>query len=347
MSKPFGRELKRLGVPHRFYSTPVNQSYRTRFGLLCRIYPTLIFWATISSIRSLLFSKPNPAAVVVTSEIEALIFGCVRTLLRRRTLVVLPTLIITPSQSKLANMLYMFYWRMVIAVIDIGICHSRAEISSYNKLFRSSKGKLLYIPFGLTLEARTALLTTPPLGDGLPVVVTAGRSGRDYRTLVEAIKGLPCRLKIVCDLDAPLSDIAQSDQIDIVRDCFGSDYLRMLAGASFVVIPLAADNVSSGQMVLLQSFALHRAVIITRTATTVDYATDKETALFVPRADIPALRSAVIRLLEDPDLRMQLGCAGALRFDQEYSAESYARSLVAALTSRIRGNTTGIEADCS
>lgn len=63
------------------------------------------------------------------------------------------------------------------------------------------------------------------------VIVTAGRSGRDYRTLAEAARGLPCRLHIICDLDGPLRQIAPFAQVAILRAGHGADYIRELVAA--------------------------------------------------------------------------------------------------------------------
>jgi len=62
----------------------------------------------------------------------------------------------------------------------------------------------------------------------------------------------------------PVIDVALSDQIEVVRDCFDDCYMRALAARSswsYAVV----DDISAGQMVLLQAAALGRAVVITRT----------------------------------------------------------------------------------
>ncbi len=102
-------------------------------------------------------------------------------------------------------------------------------------------------------------------------------------------------------------------------------------------MPLAVHDISAGQMVLLQAAALGRAVVITRNATTVDYASDEEDALLVDLGDEAGLRQAMRRLLENPDLRDRLGRAASARFDRQHSTEAYVRGLVAAVESRLHG----------
>lgn len=333
-TSPIAKELKRLGIAHRFLIAPVNLRYRSRIELLLRIYPILFCKVLVVAVQSLMFSRPRPDAVVVSSDVEALVFGAIRILTRRRTLIVFQTLIITQRKSRIANALYLAYYGLIMATIDLGICHARAELSTYGGLFPRHADKLVFVPFGITVDNRDALAATPTLGDGVPVIVTAGRSGRDYPTLAQAIIGLPCRLKIICDIAASLVGVPSSSQIEVMDHCFDDDYLTTLAGAAFVVLPLGVDDISAGQMVLLQAAALGRAVIITRTNTTVDYAIHEQDALLVNIGSISALRDAIVRLLHDPALCDQLGAAASDRFNRDHSVGAYVRRIVSIINTR-------------
>ena len=92
---PFAAELRRMGVPHPFFSAEISLRYQTAFGLIFSVYPRLFFLALRSAIRSLLLSHPRPAAVVVGTDVEALVFGSLRRILRLSTSVVFETVIIT------------------------------------------------------------------------------------------------------------------------------------------------------------------------------------------------------------------------------------------------------------
>ena len=133
-------------------------------------------------------------------------------------------------------------------------------------------------------------------------------------------------------MPAPVALLEKTSQIDIITDCFEWDYIEAIANALFIVIPLAADEISAGQMVLLQSSALGKAVVITRTATTIDYATDGQDALFVDLGDVQQLRQAILRLLDDPNYRKNIGANAAARFERDHSTEAYVQKIVAALT---------------
>ncbi len=327
---PFAAELRRLQVPHRFFSAKINLQYKTVFGLLFSVYPRLTWLALRSAVRSLVLSSPKPAAVIVNTDVEALVFGILRHILRLPTLIVFETVIIT----RYKNPVFRRYYGLIFSMVDIGVCHSSTEIERYTKDFPSVKCRFVFVPFGTTVNGREMLMAAyATAGNQNGAIVTAGRSSRDYRTLTEAIRGLPCKLRIIRDIAIPVTQIRLSDQITVVRDCFGMAYIEALANALFVVVPLSVDNISAGQMVLLQASALGKAVIITRTASTAEYATDEQDALFVDMGDVKQMRGAICRLLEDHEFRARLGVGAARRFERENSTEAYVRNLVSVIGS--------------
>ena len=329
---PFAAELRRCQIPHRFFATAVDRTYKTSAGRLFVVYPRMIWVAVCSAIRSLLLSRPRPVAAVVGSDIEALIFGSLRMLFRLRTIVVFETLIIAPRRSRATRVIAQSYFRFILSVIDVAICHSHPETVQYSSAFPRARCRFVCVPYGITVTNHRALIAKyrdkAEVGD----IVAAGRSGRDYRTLARAIEGLQCRLRIICDLAGSVAEIGPSEQIVVIRDCFGADYIDALASASVVVVPLAQDDVSAGQMVLLQASALRRPVIITRTTTTLEYATEDEEVLFVDIGDVQRMRTAVRRLLDDASLRDRLAENALRRFERCYSTEHYVRGMVSAIT---------------
>lgn len=328
---PFAAELRRLGVPHRFFAEVVSLRYQTVAGLLLRVYPRLTWFAIRSAVRSLVLSQPRPTVAIVGSDIEALVFGLVRAVLRLPTRLVFETLIVTPRASGLKNRVYLRYYGLVLSLVDMAICHSSVEAKQYAALFPRTGCRFVCVPFGTTVTGRERAMAEYAAGPQGGAIVTAGRSGRDYRTLALAVDGLPCELRILCDTAAAVVPLDPSDQVTVVRDCFGQSYIDTLASAQIVVVPLAVDDVSAGQMVLLQAAALGKPIVVTRTATTAEYATDDEDALFVALGDVTQMRDAVRRLLEDPGLRRRLGANAALRFEREHSTEAYVHKLVAAV----------------
>ncbi|MBS0638816.1 MAG: glycosyltransferase family 4 protein [Acetobacteraceae bacterium] len=335
---PFAIELRRLGVPHRLFPYVVNRRYQTNFGLLFSVYPRLIWSALRYGVLSMVLTRPRPSAVIVGTEVEALIFGLIRALLRLRTLVVFETLIVSIRTSPLARTLVRAYFGLIFRLIDIGICHSAAEAEHFRTAYPQARCRFVVIPFGTTVHNREVALAECQAASREGAVVTAGRSQRDYRTLAEAVAPLPCRLRIICDPPGPVAGLDASGNVEIIRNCFDWNYIKELASALFVVIPLSSDDISAGQMVLLQARALGKAVIISRTRTTLEYAVDGEDALLVPLHDVDTLRAAIRRLLEDTPLRDRIALASLRRFEREHSTEAYMQALVRIISDHASGS---------
>jgi glycosyltransferase involved in cell wall biosynthesis len=162
-------------------------------------------------------------------------------------------------------------------------------------------------------------------------VLAAGRSGRDYRTLFDAVRGRDIRLRVVCDNTDALAGLDVPPNAVVLRDCYGSAYIDELAGASIVAVPLAVNDISAGQMVMLQAMAFGKPVVVTRTPTTQEYVTDNVQALLVPRADPAAMRSAIETLLSSPERIDEMGRAGLQTFEEKFSMRSYVRNVLAAI----------------
>ena len=328
---PFATELRRLAVPHRLFAEELNRQYTTRLGLLLRIYPLLFLCAARAAVRSLVLSRPKPDAVVITSDIEAIVFGLVRAVFSRRTRIVFETFIATERGTKWARALHHLHYSLVMMVVDVAICHSEIEARENAAKFPYCRTRFTALPYALSVDRRGALRDQYGIAAAASdLIVTAGRSGRDYATLAKAIEGLPCRLRIICDWERPTQGLA-SDQITIVRGCFRANYLAELAQARLVVVPLSQRNVSAGQMVLLQAFALGKPVVITETPTTRDYVQDGVDAVFTAFGDVADLRRKIADLLTDPARCTALGDAASTRYDERFSTEAYVRRLVVLL----------------
>lgn len=328
---PFASELRRNGVPYRMFADAVDRQYKTRAGLMLRVYPALLWSATRLAIRSLVRSQPRPDAVIITSDIEALVFGLLIAILRRKTRVVFETLIATPREG-LMGRLHHAYYAFVLRFVDVAVVHSEVEATAYAALFPRAATRFVCLPYSISVVIRDELraLYAAEAADS-NVIVAAGRSGRDYATLGQAVLGQECTLHVICDYERPTRELPQSDQIEVLRACFGRDYLVELARARFVVVPISVQGISAGQMVLLQAFALGKAVILTDTTTTREYAEDGHDALFVAFGSAEDMRQKIALLLADPALCRRLGDNAARRFEQDFSTEAYARKMAVML----------------
>jgi glycosyltransferase involved in cell wall biosynthesis len=329
----FGHALKRIGINHKIFSGHIRFNYRSRLKLVFVCIPRLMLFAGRSAIASLVLSRPVPDAVVLGSDIEVLVFALVRALFRRKSIrLVLGSFIFTSRSSKWQNRLRKAYYQFVLSQVDVAIVHSRLEVDRYARLLAGGPTKFRFVPWGTSLDLRTKLLGNARFAPGLGnQIVTAGKSGRDYVTLFQAMTGVPSELRVICDYLTVQPDRHSSARITHLSNCYGEDYLRELINASLVIVPLAVGDISAGQMVLIQAMGLGKAILVTDTPTIRDYVTDRQNAWVVPRSDVSAMHTAIVQLLEDATERERLGRNAMDTFDTKFSTEGHFRGLINAI----------------
>ena len=94
-------------------------------------------------------------------------------------------------------------------------------------------------------------------------------------------------------------------------------------------VPLESDGMSR---VLFEYLAAGRPLVAARTGVVPEVVSDGKHALLVPAGDADALTAALIRLLDDADLRTRLGKAGRRRLVEHYSGAKVAEALEAHYT---------------
>ena len=330
---PFGAELRASGVEHRIISVPITQNYRRRWALLLVGYPAL-FWGAFRAARQSLFSSPAPHAVVVSSDVEVWAFALVRAWPgAAKAAIVLMPFIFTARGVGVWQALRLAYYRHVMGRTGLAICHSELEVARYEALFAGTGCRFAFVRWGTHVATPDKILdqarpiVAPPGQEALPLVVAAGKSGRDYRTLAQAAEGLPCRVEIICNEGAGLGGVVDGERLRVQRECQGADYLVRLLRADVVVVPLAVADISAGQMVLIHAMALGRPLVITQTPTITDYVADGQSALLVPMGDAAAMRAAIGRLLEDRALAAALGAGAKARYEAALSGEAHLRDV--------------------
>ena len=332
-NSPFAQALKELNVEYRIFSTNLSFRYRYRIWLLLVGWPKLGLFALKSAWQSLVRSRPRPDVVVVGSHLEALVFGLVRrVLLRRKPTIHLLGFIYTARRNTLLGTLRRFYFSRVFSLIDGIICFSFLEIARYKTLFPGAQKLFKHIPYGLYIhgyEQNTERCGRPI--DPKAHVFSAGRSGRDYRTLFEAFNHLAHPLHVICDSEAALAGCVSTPNITVLRDCYDAHYVEELRNASIVVVPLEVEDISAGQMVLVQAMAYCKPMVVTHTPTIEDYLTDGTNALLIPCGDAEAMRSAIERLLSDEELAAQLAKNALHAYETKHCMRAFVGNIIGAV----------------
>ncbi len=205
----------------------------------------------------------------------------------------------------------------------IGILtNSSAEVATTVARFAAPPGKVRYVPMHTNI-ARPA----PSLVDA-GYIFAAGRSLRDYDTLVAAMAGAAIPVKIMCGHD-DLADKALPKNVTVIREANRDDYLTAVRECTFMVVPLLPTERATGQVVVLEAMAFGKAVIATRVGGVADLIRDNETGLFVPPQDADALRAACAQLWQDAFNRKRIAQAGFKSVLREYTIDRHSETKLA------------------
>lgn len=323
---PFAHALRDLKVDHRIISAKVLLRYRRRIWLILVGLPRLMFVALRAAWQSLVTMRPVPDAVVVNSHFEVLAFRLVRWLARRDTRISYLGFIFTRRSNAMLDRLRRKYFEFVFRGTDRIFCYSALERRKNDELFPSARGKFAFVPYGLHFHGYE---NPPPIDSpGNAAALSAGRSGRDYRTLFDvfARTGLP--LRVICDSEQALAGCRRADNIEVLRECYDDDYSRELRQAGMVIVPLAVDDISAGQMVVLQAMANRKPIVATKTATISDYLTDAHDAILVPMGDSASLERAIRMLHEDEAMASRLATNAYETYVNRHSMKAFVKGLV-------------------
>lgn len=328
---PLDKALQSSGVRYRLFGRKLSLRYRWRWQLVLLGLPRLLLMAAGFVWNSLFRERERPGIVMVGSHFEAYVFALARGLGFFRYDIVYLGFIYTERSGRLLRLLRGIYFSLLFRLVDVVVCYSSFEKVRYGELFPRSSRKFAFVPFGLHVPGSKESDATSGV-DGR--FFSAGRSGRDYVSLTKVFSNLRYDLRIACDLVAVQAGCPKSSNILWLTNCFGDSYLDEIRCASVVVVPLAVEDISAGQMVVLQAMAFGKPVIVTRTPTMLDYAGVDSGVILVAPGSEKELRNAIDLVAEDAELRNVMGFKSRESYLQRHTPEMFVRNLMSAVLSR-------------
>jgi glycosyltransferase involved in cell wall biosynthesis len=293
-----------------------------RLSRLLSFESAALFWR----VCSILFSGRRRYYAVYTFECGWLSFAIafIQTItFYHRPRHVILQFIMREKQPTWQSRLKYAFMRFCFSSVYLCVCSSRAECRYYAKVFGWPASKLAYIP--LHTDPRLLEHETSE-GD---FVLAAGRTLRDYPTLIEAFRTIDTPLVIVAGRAS--AQLAATPNVSFRFDIPGPELIDLMARSLVVALPLEQREISIGQSVLLQAMTLGKPVIATRVNGTEDYIRNMETGILVPPRDPAAFRDAVRLLAGDAALRDRLGRAARAHILTEFLPRHYARAVAEAL----------------
>jgi glycosyltransferase involved in cell wall biosynthesis len=272
--KSFWASREAEAFPHRIYA-------RVFYGHSTNLLNSLA--AAARALPSIWLRRPR---VVVLGSVERLVPWFIRArrlrLLGRARLVVTNQLHLTDEQLR---------------QVERNVVYSRAWLERQRPEVRA---RSVFVPLPADGDFAAARAAAHEGG----YVFAGGGAGRDFPSLIEAVRDLDVQLEIVTFSPATLAwDGELPPNCRVAWRMSVPDFLERMAGALFVVVPLREADSDFGQTTVVQALSLGKAVVATRSPGVVDYVEDGQEGVLVEAGDAAELRAAVERLAGDAEFR--------------------------------------------
>lgn len=194
--------------------------------------------------------------------------------------------------------------RAAFASVDRFVCFSRMEQHLYAGHFDLDPARIEMIHWA----ARPPRLdpAAPPLVAG-DYVCALGSQGRDYATLVAAMRSLPALRLVIVANRASLEGIALPANVEARVDIPLAQAMNVLQHSRFSIVPLRGTEVPCGHVTLVSAMHCGKPTIVSASSGVSDYVEDGVTGRIVPVGDVTAMAAAIDRLWQDPAAIRALG----------------------------------------
>ena len=202
---------------------------------------------------------------------------------------------------------------------------SKDEREKLKQLFPALKQKIEFIPFGVDLSF---FKPQENISEEHQILTVGLAPDRDYKTLFEATQGLD--IPVVVTRSRTIDSLDNLPSYVQTRSFSPHELVREYAKSKIVVLPLDISegrNNATGCSTLVETMAMGKAVIVTRTPTTESYITSGVNGLLVEPNDVNGLRTAIQELLVDEGKRKKLGESARAFAEKNCDAEIVAKRM--------------------
>jgi glycosyltransferase involved in cell wall biosynthesis len=226
------------------------------------------------------------------------------------------------------------WWHGLLAQRALGIItNSTAELTTLASRYGMDPGRLRFVPLNTNIPnpARSEQ------DDGF--VLCAGRTLRDYNTLLLAARHIAAPVIIICgqhDLDEITLPLPTN--VTVYKEIPRAAYLDFVRRSRVLALPLLPTERSTGQVVMLEAMAMGKPVVTTASPGTLDTIRHGENGFIVDLEDAAALTHQVNALLRDHELARRIGDAAVADMRELGSAERHARLKLEAIRSLLGKN---------
>jgi glycosyltransferase involved in cell wall biosynthesis len=182
--------------------------------------------------------------------------------------------------------------------------YSRRLIALQAAFTGVSQTRFFFLPYKAN-HSRSEPITRR-LGD---YVFSGGNSQRDYRTLLDAVRGTEVPVVISSTQPGLTSGLDVPENV-IVLAAREPAFARLMAGSRFVVLPIFPGVVVGAANASVCNAMWHgRAVVAADDASLAEYIEEGVTGYSVPAGDVEALRARILELFRDRERAESMGRA--------------------------------------
>jgi glycosyltransferase involved in cell wall biosynthesis len=181
------------------------------------------------------------------------------------------------------------------------LVQGRQEVGVFARGFGVPASKFTFLPYHSTVYDFSWQAKE---GD---YIFSGGDSYRDYRTLIEAVRGLGYRVLIAALRRDHFREISIPANVEIMS-LSKSEFFQKMAAAALVVVPMQAGVFHpGGQQTWINAMVMSKPVIVAEDRCACDYIVHATTGWLVKPGDPAALREAIRLLMEDRNLARVIG----------------------------------------
>lgn len=212
-------------------------------------------------------------------------------------------------------------YRWALKHLDALVVNASAEVDTYSALLNLRSGSVIFIPWPSNI---TNVSRASPSGS---YCLAAGRSFRDWETLASAAATVSCPVSVVA-ARRDVARISWPDNVTLYTDIPRSEYIDLLEGSQFVVVPLIPTDRSTGQATFLEAMSLGKPVVVADVSGARDYLTQDVTALLYDPLNPRDLAVKMETMATDESLRDRLAAEAMEAVRTRFNKESYVRDLL-------------------
>ena len=225
----------------------------------------------------------------------------------------------TAPEMEALNPLQKILFKAGLHDVDRAVMFSRVEARKYPRLFGLPPELFQMVPW--SSERPVFDETAPRIVEG-GYVASIGGEGRDYETLFDAIRDMPDIKLVIVATPERVKGLDVPDNVTVYTNIPYADAMNIAFHSQYMVTPLASARVAGGHATLIAQFLLEKASIVTEAEAMEGYCKNGKNSLTVPAGDSLALREAILRLQEQPALRIKLA-GNALTYARTYCSEGF------------------------